>query len=60
MTDSIQGRFVLSCSSEVSELKIFTVSVAPHPLAAAIPPGIYPYLGGLLIPAAAVRRERLR
>ena len=29
-----------------TELKIDPVSVTPHPLAAAISPGIYPYLGG--------------
>jgi len=32
-------------------LKIDPVSVTPHPLAAAISPGIYPYLGGSVDPA---------
>jgi hypothetical protein len=36
----------MSCSSEVSALKIDPVSAPSHPLAASFSPGIYPYLGG--------------
>lgn len=48
LTDSIRTSSFCPVSPELPELKIDPISVAPspHPLAASISPGIYPYLGG--------------
>jgi hypothetical protein len=46
MTDSIQLGSSCLVRPEVRELKIGPASGTPHPLAAGLAPGIYPYLGG--------------
>src|SRR3984957_7210631 len=50
MMDSIQMSWFCRVRLRYPELKIDPVSVTPHPLAAAISPGVYPYLGGSVDP----------